>query len=225
MNVSSDLILRKLEERLNPPFSFGEAFAMVGGLVISLVLNVVIWAGIYSFIVFRSSYGSSRYSSLPALNLSWDLHTCIIVVVAGVILSMVLSGAQRNARLGATVGMVTAPPRFLGYSRGGEADAGGCLGSILDFLGGSILACIGYFFRTPPLSRNQLVVATAVVSCCLQQPGVGVNVVHESILPGHPNLTEADFEKSLAVLRQKGVLDGQSYINVSGDFYEALKNG
>ncbi|HEY4000733.1 MAG TPA: hypothetical protein VGO93_17830 [Candidatus Xenobia bacterium] len=226
--MDNQQILAAIKRRLGASGGFAEVSGMFFGVIFSLAGNAVIWTGLYALVVWKLSYGHDHsFADHPVgahplgygHGLSFDVTTGVLVVL-GTLLSMVGAKAGRSQAIGRTVGQMEDSRKW--FNRGENEVALGWLGSILDFLGGSLVGCVEYFLHGPLLTRNQCVIATGVVSCCLQQPGENLNAVHDSIMHADRTLTEVDFERTLSVLRGKGIIAGQSHLTLIPEFHREL---
>lgn len=188
---------------------------MLAGLLTSLVFIALLSTIVYVYVVYNFSFRVGRSVG------DFDVPTWLSLMGIGLLVSLLLGFAQGR---GVERALESTAARVYPYARytGGELMAGGCLAAFSRFLGGNIIVCVAYFLRRTPLTPTQFAVATAIVSTCLAHGRQGVDVLHDGILEGRPQLTERDFEAALSTLRRFHLIEGQSYVDLSSELRRTL---
>ncbi|HEY4001886.1 MAG TPA: hypothetical protein VGO93_23630 [Candidatus Xenobia bacterium] len=205
-----------LRRRVHLVRPVSEGLAVAGGCLSSLVFFAVVAGLVEGYLVMRNGT-------------PFDGRRCGLIAAAGVLVACFLAWAQggslRRSTLDRTLdaaGSVLSP--FTRY-QGNEVMAGGCLVALIQFLGGSVMASVAWFLRRPLLNARQAGLAAGLVRACLDEPGLGIDKLHDLLLPAWPDLTENDFERVLRVLRHLALIEGQSYLSVSPAWQAELEEG
>jgi hypothetical protein len=208
MNIPADKVYGILAQKYRQKTGMTEFLSMIFMFFFSQALLMAIVAVIIGYFTYRDDPELTFLRSTNVITAIVAL-TPIISYILGMLTGETVETSEHlENRLKGAV-----PGSYSGKYAAEEAGAG-CLAAVIQFLAGSTYRIVQYVLKPQGMPERDLLIATALMTACLNQSGISRNELIEALKNQEKSFKTGDIQRIMELLGSDGYLAGDTSLTV-----------